>query len=125
MLISLRTFTKVLPTGLGLIIYTHISSNRRRPRIVAAQSEALERNKRRPRIVAAASKHGTRICVRMISDHGHHASARTVCVVQVVPTADSRTERLHVLLTASSNRHRLTRTYLIQPSLMSPGFPKK
>ena len=27
----------------------------------------------------------------MVSDDGHHASARTVCVVQVVPTADSRT----------------------------------
>ena len=39
--------------------------------------------------------------------------------------ADSRTERLCILLTASSNRHHLTRMYLIQPSLMSPGFPKK
>ena len=27
----------------------------------------------------------------MISDDSHHASARTVCVVKVVPTADSRT----------------------------------
>ena len=31
-----------------------------------------------------------------------------------------------VLLSASSNHHRLTCTYcLIQPSLMSPGLPKK
>ena len=62
--------------------------------------------------------------VRMISDGGHHASARTVYVVQVVPTAD-RTERLRVLLTVSSNRHCLTHLYPIQPSLMSPGFPNK
>ena len=39
------------------------ASNTRCPRIVAAQSEALERNKRRPRIVAAASKRGT--CPRL------------------------------------------------------------
>ena len=60
-----------------------------------------------------------------VSDDGHHASTRTVCVVRVVPTADSRTEKLHVLLTASSDCHHLTCTYFIQPSLMSPGFPKK
>ena len=67
---------------------------RHRPRIVATQSEAIERNKRCPQIVAAGSKH-----VPIISDDGHHASAsaRTVCVVQVVPTADSRTERLCIL----------------------------
>ena len=41
-------------------------SNSGRPRIVAAQSEALERNKRRPQIVAKASKRGTRPRVRMI-----------------------------------------------------------
>ena len=34
-------------------------SNSGRPRIVAAQSEALERNKRHPPIVAAGSKHGS------------------------------------------------------------------
>ena len=61
----------------------------------------------------------------MISDNGHHASARTVCVAQVVPTADSRSERLRVLLKASSNRNRLTRAYLIQLSLTSQGFSKK
>ena len=77
-------------------------------RIVAAQSEALERNKCRPRIVAAASKHGMHPSVRMIFDDSHYASARTVHVVQVVPTADSRIERLHVLLTVSSNCHHLT-----------------
>ena len=84
-----------------------------------------ERNKHRPRIVAAASKRGTRTRVRIISDDGHYASTRTVCVVRAVPTADSRTERLRILLTASSNCHRLTRTYCIQLSSMSPGFPNK
>ena len=61
--------------------------------------------------------------VGIISDDGYHASTRTVCVVQIVFTAD-RTERLDVLLTVSINRHGLTRTYLIQLS-MSLGFPKK
>ena len=90
-------------------------SNSGRFRIVATQSEALEQNKRCPQIVATTSKRGTRTHVRMRSDDSHHGSASTVCVVQVIPTADSRTEGLRVLLTASSNRHRLTRTYLIQP----------
>ena len=82
-------------------------------------------NQRCPRIVAVASKRGTRTHEQMISDDSHHASTRTVCVVRVIPTADSRTERLRVLLTVSSNHHRLTRTYLIQPPLMSPDFPRK
>ena len=59
-----------------------------------------------PRIVTAARKRGTPTRVQ-ISDNRHHASTRTVCVVGVVPMADSRSERLHVLLTASSNLHRL------------------
>ena len=90
-----------------------------------AALEALEQNKRCAQIVAATSKRVTRMRVRMLSDDGHHASARTVCVVRVVPTADSRTERLRVLLIATSNLHRLTRRYLIQLSWMSPGFSKK
>ena len=96
-----------------------ISSNRHCPWIVAAQSEALKWNKCRPPIVAVASK-DPHTCA-----NGHHASARTVCVVRVVTMADSRTERLCVLLTASSNCPWLTCTYLILPSLMSLGFPKK
>ena len=54
----------------------HISLNRRCPRIVAAQSEALERNKYSPQIVATASKHGMLKHVRMISVDSRHA--RTV-----------------------------------------------
>ena len=90
--------------------HTHISSNSHRSQIVAAQSEALEQNQRHPRIVAAASKRSMRTCMQIIC---HHASTRAVCVVRVVPTTDSRTERLRVLLTISSNRHHLARTYLI------------
>lgn len=33
--------------------------------------------------------------------------------------------KLLVLLIASSKCHHLTCTYLIQPSLLTPGFPKK
>ena len=43
-----------------------ISSNRRCPRIVAAQSESPERNKCHPQIVAAATKRGMRTRVQMI-----------------------------------------------------------
>ena len=80
-----------------------ISLNRCRPRIVAAQSEALGRNRCHPQIVAAASKCGTCSHVRRVSDDGHHTSARTVCVARTsLSTADSRSERLCVLLTAST-----------------------
>ena len=61
----------------------------------------------------------------IISDNSHLVSARAVCVVQLISMAESRTERLHILLTASSSRHRLTCAYLIQPSLVSAGFLKK
>ena len=49
------------------------------------------------------------------------ACARAVHVVQLISTADNRTERLHVLLTASNSHHHSA----IQPLLMSAGFPKK
>ena len=55
----------------------HISSNRRHPQIVAAQSEALEQNKRHLQIVAMATKQGKRARVRMISNDGHHAMSRS------------------------------------------------
>ena len=70
--------------------YTVVSWNRRRPRIVAAQSEALKRNNR-PRIVAPGSKCGSaHVFEWFLTPDGHHTSTRTVCVVRVVPTADSR-----------------------------------
>ena len=59
------------------------------------------------------------------SDDGHRASARTVVVVQLLSMADSTIERLRVLLPASNCRRCTVRTYLIQPSLMSAGFPIK
>ena len=37
--------------------------------------------------------------MRIISDDGHRASARAVGVVRLVSMADSRTERLRLLLT--------------------------
>ena len=57
---------------LNAVTIYRISSNRHHPRIVAAQSEALDRNECHPRIVAAASKRSTCTRVRMISDDGHH-----------------------------------------------------
>ena len=65
--------------------------------------------------------------MRIISYDGDWASVRAVGIVRLVSTADSRTERLHLLVTASNSRHCIAHTYmyLIQPSLMSAGFPKK
>ena len=63
--------------------------------------------------------------MQIISDDGLQANARAVCVVQLFSMADSRTERLHILLTASNSRHSITHTYLIQLSLMSVGFLKE
>ena len=108
--------------GLEFVTYEFtLPSNSHRPRIIAAQSEALSN---RPRIVAAASKRDMHTRVRIISDDGHHAS-QAIHVVRAVSMADSRTERLHILLTASSNHHRLTHMYFkfIKLSLMSVGFP--
>ena len=59
------------------------------------------------------------------SDDSHWASARAVRVVQLFSMADSRTERLHVLLPASNSRRCIALTYLVQPSLISAGFPMK
>ena len=53
------------------------------------------------------------------SDDSHRA------VVQLFLMADSRTGRLRVLLPASNSCRCIAHTYLIQPSLMSAGFPMK
>ena len=82
-------------------------------------------NSCRPQIVAAAAIGGTHTHVRIISDNGHRAGARAVRVVRLVPTADSRIEGLHLLLKASNSHHCIAHTYLIQPLLVSAGFPKK
>ena len=54
-----------------------------------------------------------------LCDDDHWASAQTVCVVQLVPMADSRTKRLCVLLTVSNSCHCSAHMSLIQPLLMS------
>ena len=59
------------------------------------------------------------------SDDGHRASTRAVRVVQLFSMADSRTERLRVLISACNSRRCIARMYLIQPSLMSAGFRMK
>ena len=45
----------------------------------------------------------------------------SVCVVQLISMADSRTERLCLLLTACNS---IAHTYFIQPLLISAGFPE-
>ena len=94
-------------------IYTHVhlhslyrvSSNKCRPRIRSSRTIwSSERNKRRPRIVAAATIRGTRTRMQMIPDDGHRTSARAIRVLRVVSTADSRIDRLRLLLTASTRR---------------------
>ena len=69
-----------------------------RLRIVAAQSETLERNKRRPRIVVAASKRGTRTRVRKISDDGSG-------VARTSPFARAQQGHTTKLMGASSPRN--------------------
>ena len=51
----------------------------------------------------------------IISDDDQRTSAMAVRVVRLVFTADSRTEKLCVLLTASNSHHCIARTCLIQP----------
>ena len=76
-LLDLTTYIHVVSTRFCIYLlprclftsshYTYcISSNRRHPQIVAAQSEALERNECHPRIVAVGSKCGMHTCVQMI-----------------------------------------------------------
>ena len=48
-------------------------------------------------------------------DDDQWTSARAVCVVRLVSTADSRTEKLCVLLTVSNSRHCIVCTYLNVP----------
>ena len=49
--------------------------------------------------------------MRIIFYDGHGASARAVRVVRLVSTADSRTERLHLLLTMPNSRHCIAHLY--------------
>ena len=66
----------------------------------------------------------TRTRTQIISNDGHRASARAVHVVQLVSTADSRNERLCLLLTAPDSCHHIARMCLIQSSLMLQAFER-
>ena len=95
-------------------------SNSRHPRIVATQSEALKEInttfEQQLQLAYAAHTH---------ANNSIWSSTRAVCVVQLFSTAESRTVRLCILLTASNSRHWITRTYFILPSLVSAGLSKE
>ena len=61
----------------------------------------------------------------LIATDAHWASSSAVCVPRPVSTADSRAEKLHVLLPVSIRAICIACMYLIQPSLLSAGFPTK
>ena len=63
--------------------------------------------------------------MEIISVDGQRATTWVVGVVRLVPTGDSKTGRLHALLTVSNLCHCIDHSYFIQPLLMSLGFPKK
>ena len=71
-------------------------------------------------IVAMASIHDAE--TRVPSD-AHWAISRVACVLRLASMADSRTERLCVLLPASIRPSCIACMYLIQLSLLSFGFP--
>ena len=75
------------------------------PQIVAAQALS-EIN------AALDSICGTQTCVQICVADVHQTSARAICVLWLVSADDSRTERLHVLLTASIRPSYITCTYL-------------
>ena len=62
--------------------------------------------------------------VQIIFDDSHQASGSSVCVVQLASRADSKTERLHELLTGSNSHRCIACVNLIQPLLMSAVFRK-
>ena len=50
----------------------------------------------------------------IISDDSHWAETMAVCIVRLIFSSDSRTGRLHLLLTASKSCHCIARMYFIQ-----------
>ena len=75
-------------------------------------------------VMFCSSSH-TYIHMQIIYDDSQQAITWVVCVIRHVFIADSKTGRLHILLTVSFVTVLLVRMYLIQPSLMSMGLPKK
>ena len=102
-----------------------LPSNSRHSQIVATLSCKFGNSEQMKSHAPSNSSHDTRTCVQIISDDGHQACARAVGVLRLDTMADSRTERLCELLSVSNSRHCITRTYLIQPSLTSAGFPQQ
>ena len=49
--------------------------------------------------------------MQIISGDGLQANARAACLAQLISMADSRTERLCILLTASNSHHCIARMY--------------
>ena len=76
-------------------------------------------------MVAAATIHDSRTHLQIIYDDSPCASARAVRVVRLITKADSKTERLRLLLTASNSRHCIARMYSIQPVIDVCGLSKK
>ena len=73
-------------------------------------------------IVAVASIHST--WMRVAAD-AHWAISRAVCVLRLISTIDSRTQRLLILLPASIRPSCITVMYLIQLLLLSAQLPNE
>ena len=92
---------------------------------IATLSNSSEQNKSHPRIVFTASIHGARTCVLIIVINAQCVISRVVRVLRLTSMADSRTERLCILLPVSIRSGCITHMYLIQPLLLSTSFPMK
>ena len=80
-----------------------------------------KQNKHRPRIVAAASIHSAQIHALIIATDAHWAISRPVCVLRLISTADSRTERLCILLPASIRPSCITHSTLFSRHYYQPA----
>ena len=72
-----------------------------------------KRNKRHPRIIAMASIHSAQLRILIFANDAHWVISRAVCVLRLITMADSRTERLCILLPASIKPSCITHMYLI------------
>ena len=97
-----------------------ISLIRRYPRIVAAQLGAP--SKINPQIVAAATMRRAQTCILIIPTDASWAISWAVRVLRLVSTADSRTERLRILLPASIRPSYDHLMYLINHRCYPPDF---
>ena len=79
------------------------------PQIVAMQSRSL--SEIMPPSKSSCRYYMWHMCI--ISGDCHRASARAGCVIQLVSMAESRTERLCLLLTASNSHHCIARSAIV------------